>query len=323
MQPGELYFDHRSRTQIKQSQQQNSECVCDYMCRMDLQEYFQRIGFSGAFERPDLATLQLVHRLHVLNVPFENLSLHSGQQNSMELPLIFSKLVRQRRGGWCCENNLLFSWALGQMGYQHTTLGARVYNPQQQDFSAQEGHLINKVDVAGRSYIADVSFGVSYQIWEPLELVSGKEQSQPPGTFCLKEDDGTWVLEKTARTPLIPNEAFAKSSLVDRSRTKVVYCFTLEPRRPEDFHAASHFLQTDPDSLFTNKSICSLQTPTGFRALIGWVYSEVTFGYQEEFDLMEMRNVTDAEVQGILTEKFGMPPVHNLTLKSEKVCYSL
>ncbi|XP_041930734.1 arylamine N-acetyltransferase, pineal gland isozyme NAT-3-like isoform X1 [Alosa sapidissima] len=335
MQPGELHFDHRSHTQITVSAAERdrrsatekghlqTKIIYRLRCRMDLQEYFQRIGFSGPFEKPDLATLQLVHRLHVLSIPFENLSLHSGQQNSMELPLVFNKLVRQRRGGWCCESNLLFSWALGQMGYAHTMLGARVHQPQQQDFSAREGHLINRVDVAGRSYITDVSFGVSCQIWEPLELTSGKEQPQAAGMFRLKEDHATWVLEKTSRTPLVPNEAFATSSLVDRSRTRVIYCFTLEPRRPEDFHAAAQFYQTAPDSLFTNKSICSLQTPTGFRALIGWVYSEVTFGYQEEFDLMEMRNITDAEVQDVLREKFGMPPVHNLKLKSEKVCYSL
>ncbi|XP_012684224.2 arylamine N-acetyltransferase, pineal gland isozyme NAT-3-like [Clupea harengus] len=290
---------------------------------MDLQEYFQRIGFSGPFERPDLPTLLLVHRLHVMSIPFENLSMHSGQQASMELPLVFDKLVRQRRGGWCCENNLLFSWALGQMGYTHTILGARVHNPHLPGFSEREGHLINRVEVAGGSYIADVSFGVSSQIWEPLELVSGKEQPQPPGTFRLKEDGGTWVLEKTARPPLIPNEAFAKSSLVDRRGTKDLYCFSLEPRQPEDFHAASHYYQTAPESLFTNKSICSLQTPTGFRALIGWVYSEVTFGYQEEFDLMEMRDITDAEVQDVLREKFGMPTVNNLKLKNNQISYTL
>ncbi|XP_076149016.1 arylamine N-acetyltransferase, pineal gland isozyme NAT-3-like [Alosa pseudoharengus] len=290
---------------------------------MDLQEYFQRIGFSGPFEKPDLASLQLVHRLHVLSIPFENLSLHSGQQNSMELPLVFNKLVHQRRGGWCCESNLLFSWALGQMGYAHTALGARVYHPQQQDFSAREGHLINRVDVAGRSYLADVSFGLADQIWEPLELVSGKDQPQPAGTFRLKEDGGTWVLEKTSRTPLIPNEAFAKSSLLDRSLTSPVFCFTLEPRQPGDFHAAAHFLQTASDSLYTNKSICSLPTATGYRALIGLIYCEVTFCYQEEFDLMEMRKITDAEAQDILREKFGMPPIHNLKLKNNKINYTM
>ncbi|XP_012690951.2 arylamine N-acetyltransferase, pineal gland isozyme NAT-3-like [Clupea harengus] len=290
---------------------------------MDLQEYFQRIGFSGPFERPDLPTLLLVHRLHVMSVPFENLSMHSGQQASMELPLVFDKLVRQRRGGWCCESNLLFSWALGQMGYTHTTLGARVHNPHLPGFSEREGHLINRVEVAGGSYIADVSFGLADQIWEPLELVSGKEQPQPPGTFCLKEDGGTWVLEKTARPPLIPNEAFAKASLLNRGGSSPVFCFSLEPRQTEDFHAASHYLQTAPESIYTNKSLCSLPTPTGYIALIGWIYCKVTFGYQEKFDLMEMRDITDAEVQDILREEFGMPTVNNLKLKNNKISYNM
>ncbi|KAL2083212.1 hypothetical protein ACEWY4_020985 [Coilia grayii] len=284
---------------------------------MDLQEYFQRIGFSGPFERPDLPALQLVHRLHVMTIPYENLSLHSQEQVTMELSQVFSKLVHQRRGGWCCESNLLFSWVLDQMGYTYTILGARVYSHHSQDFSELEEHIIIRVEVAGGSYIADVSFGLADQIWEPLELVSGKEQPQLSGTFCLKEKGDTWLLEKTSRTLFIPNVDFARFNL-SRGPVNPVFCFTLEPRQLEDFHATAHFLQTNPKSVYTNKSICSLATPTGYRALVGWVYSEVTFAYQETFDLMEICHITDAEVQDFLREKFGLPIIPNLALKNNK-----
>ncbi|KAL2083211.1 hypothetical protein ACEWY4_020984 [Coilia grayii] len=286
---------------------------------MDLQEYFLRIGFSGPFERPDLPALQLVHRLHVMTIPFENLCAHSQEQVSTELTQIFSKLVHQRRGGCCYESNLLFAWVLGQMGYTYTVLGARIYNFQLKAFSQLEGHLIIRVEVAGRSYIADVSFGLADQIWEPLELVSGKEQPQPGGTFCLKEDGDTWVLERTTRTPLVRNKAFANSNLVVRSPVNIIFCFTLQPRQLKDFHAAVNFLTTSPKSLYTNKSMCSLVTPTGYRALVGWVYLEVTFAYQEKFDLMEMRRITEAEVQDVLRERFGLPTIPNLQLRDNRV----
>ncbi|GAA6112084.1 arylamine N-acetyltransferase, pineal gland isozyme NAT-3-like, partial [Tachysurus ichikawai] len=83
------------------------------------------------------------------------------------------------RGGWCCENNLLFSWVLREMGYKYTMLGSKVFNTLKNDFSPMDSHLINMVEIEGKPYIADVSFGVSCQIWYPLEMIAGKDQPQP------------------------------------------------------------------------------------------------------------------------------------------------
>merc|ERR1712168_1221917 len=99
------------------------------------------------------------------------------------------------------------------MGYNPTTLGSRVFNSLTNDYNPMESHLVNKVVIDGKAYIADVSFGVSYQIWEPLELVSGKDQAQAPGVFRLTERGDIWVLEKTMRKPVVPNPDFASSSL--------------------------------------------------------------------------------------------------------------
>ncbi|XP_063048163.1 arylamine N-acetyltransferase 2-like [Engraulis encrasicolus] len=127
----------------------------------------------------------------------------------------------------------------------------------------------------------------------------------------------------TSRKLLIPDEHFAKSYLGARGPINPVYCFTLQPRQFGDFHAAFHFLQTNPDSLYANKSICALPTPMEYRALVGWVYREVTFAYQDEFDLMEIRRITDDEVQDVLREKFGLPIAHNLTLKNNRIIYTI
>ncbi|GLD72798.1 arylamine N-acetyltransferase, pineal gland isozyme NAT-10-like protein [Lates japonicus] len=56
------------------------------------------------------------------------------------------------------------------MGYT-TTLGSKVFNSTVNDFGPNDTHLINKVVIDGKAYIADVSFGVSYQLWAPLELI--------------------------------------------------------------------------------------------------------------------------------------------------------
>ncbi|KAM9861218.1 arylamine N-acetyltransferase, pineal gland isozyme NAT-10-like [Aulostomus maculatus] len=290
---------------------------------MNLQEYFQRIGFHGSYDKPDLATMTLIHKQHVMSVPFENLSIHCGERNVMDLEVIYNKIVRSSRGGWCLESNFLFNWALRELGYDTTMLGSRVFDRDTKVFPALEAHLIIKVVIDGKAYLADVSFGVSSQIWEPLELISGKDQPQGAGVFRLNEKGDVWVLEKTGRKLEVLNPDFAKSSLVDRKLTNPIYCFTLEPREINNFFDTSDKLQTDPRSLFTNKSICALQNPSGFRVLVGWIYSEVTYKPEEGADVFDMRNVTDDEIERLLWEKFNVKLQNKLQLSDKKTCYTI
>lgn len=290
---------------------------------MDLALYFKRIGFAGSFEGPDLATLKLIHKLHVMSIPFENLSIHCGEKIVMDLEVIFDKIVNHHRGGWCLENNFLFSWVLKKMGYNSTILGSRVFNNSLNDFGPRESHLINKIVIDGRAYIADVSFGVSSQLWEPMELVSGKDQVQAAGIFRLLDKGNMWVFEKTGRKPEVLNPAFANSRLIKKILTTPIYSFTLEPRIQDDFTETCHFLQTDPTSLFTNKSICSLQTPTGFKALIGWTYSHVTYSPDKNVDVYDLQKITDDEIEKVLCEEFNIRLKNKLQPLDETQTYSL
>ncbi|XP_056622602.1 arylamine N-acetyltransferase, pineal gland isozyme NAT-3-like [Triplophysa dalaica] len=271
--------------------------------RMDLKEYFNRIGFTGRYDKADLDTLSTIHKLHVMNIPYENLSIHCGEKNTIDLSIIYDKIVKSSRGGWCCENNLLFSWVLREMGYKYTILGSKGFNKFKNDFYPVDSHLINLVEIDGKPYIADVSYGVSCQMWYPLEMISGKDQPQPPGVFRLLNDGMRWVLEKTGRKHVL----------------KTMYCFTLTPRRADHFLETSECLQTSPDSQFVLKSICSLQTPTGFRALIGRTFSEITFNPKEDFDFMDMKEIPDSEIEALLREKFNVVLVNKFSPKNDKV----
>ncbi|XP_069030351.1 arylamine N-acetyltransferase, pineal gland isozyme NAT-10-like [Embiotoca jacksoni] len=290
---------------------------------MNLEEYFQRIGFHGSYDKLDLPTLKLIHKKYIMSIPFENLSVHCGERIVMDLQVVFNKVVRSSRGGWCLENNFLFGWVLREMGYDTTTLSSRVFNSILNDFGPLDSHLINRVIIDGKAYIADVSFGVSSQVREPLELVSGKDQPQAAGVFRLIDRGDMWVLEKTGRKPEVVNPEFAKSSLVNRKETKLIYCFTLEPREAKHFFEVNHTLQTNPTSLFTNKSICSLQTPTGFKALIGWTYSEVTYKPEEGVDVLDMRDITDEEIEQILKDQFNIKLPNKLQVVNKKANYTI
>ncbi|CAL8349951.1 unnamed protein product [Merluccius merluccius] len=290
---------------------------------MNLEEYFQRIGFCGPFEKPDLATLTAIHKNNVMTIPFENLSIHCGEKIVLDLESIFNKIVRGCRGGWCMESNYLFAWVLKELGYDSVILGARVIIGLDGDSCAPESHLINMVTIDGKVYIADVGFGVSYQLWEPMELVSGKDHPQGAGVFRLIDQGEVWVFERTGRKPQILNPDFAQSSIVNKKQNQQIYCFSLVPREIDHFTDVNHTLQTDPMSLFTSKSISSLQTPTGFRALVGWTYSEVTFRPDEGVDLVDIRDIVDEEVETILWEKFNLKLMNKFSPKNNQMCYTL
>lgn len=290
---------------------------------MNLKEYFRRIGFHGSFDKPDLETLKLIHKQHVMTVPFENLSMHCGEKIVMDLEMTYDKIVRSNRGGWCLENNYLFGWVLREMGYNCTTLNSRCFMIPLNDYFPFESHLIHRVVIDGKDYIADVSYGVSSQIWEPLELISGKDQPQASGVFRLINEGDVWTLEKTSRKPKVLDPNFAKSSLINRDGTMPIHRFTLTPRQPEDFLEINDKLQTDPNSVFRNKTICSLQTATGFRALVGWTYTEVTFKPEEGVNIFDMRNIKDEEVDEILREKFDLRLQKKVTSVGNKSWYTL
>ncbi|XP_029954114.1 arylamine N-acetyltransferase, pineal gland isozyme NAT-10-like [Salarias fasciatus] len=290
---------------------------------MNLEEYFKRISFQGSYEALDLPTLKLIHKRHVMSIPFENLSIHCGERISTDVRVIYDKIVRGRRGGWCMENNFLFGWALREMGFDTITLSSRVYNSFLQDFGPLDSHLINKVIIDGKAYLTDVSFGVSSQVWEPLELISGKDQPQAAGIFRLMDRGDMWTLEKTGRKPELLNPEFANSGLINRKPTKLIYCFTMEPRQADYFLEVNGKLQTDPTCLFTNKSICSLQTATGFKALIGWTYSEVTFKPEEGVDVFSMRDITEEEIEEVLREQFNVVLQNKLKIVANRSWYTL
>jgi N-hydroxyarylamine O-acetyltransferase len=75
---------------------------------LDFAAYLERVGLSGG-GRP---TLQAIHRAHATSIPFENLDPHRGIPVSLLQEDLECKLVHERRGGCCFEQNLLLASAL-------------------------------------------------------------------------------------------------------------------------------------------------------------------------------------------------------------------
>ncbi len=67
---------------------------------MDIQSYLGRIHYQGSLE-PTLQTLRALHEAHLLAVPFENLDIHLGREIVLDEVRLWTKIIEQRRGGFC------------------------------------------------------------------------------------------------------------------------------------------------------------------------------------------------------------------------------
>jgi N-hydroxyarylamine O-acetyltransferase len=139
----------------------------------DTKAYLERINYHGPLV-PAAETLRGLQVAHLLTVPFENLSIHAGQPIVLEDDALFTKIVTNRRGGFCYEANGLFAALLQALGFDVTMLSAGVANANGK-FGPDFDHMALMVQLEER-WLVDVGFGDSF--FEPLLLDEAGEQQQ-------------------------------------------------------------------------------------------------------------------------------------------------
>jgi N-hydroxyarylamine O-acetyltransferase len=207
---------------------------------LDLEAYLARIGYLGP-HTTSVEVLRALHRAHVGAVPFENLDLLLGKGIALDLAALQAKLVADRRGGYCFEQNTLFRAALEALGFAVVSLAARVRAPDGK--IRPHTHMLLRVDLPEGPFLADVGFGGDGPV-HALPLVAGPE-SWTFGTACrLRRDGELWVLEGNMAGEWLD-----------------LYAFTLEPQYPVDFEMANHFTSTFPSSPFLQNLVVQRSWP--------------------------------------------------------------
>jgi len=125
---------------------------------IDLDAYFARTGYSGPVV-PTLAVLNDVMQAHVQAVPFENLDVLLGRGIDLAPESLQRKLIEDRRGGYCFEQNGLFLLVLSAIGFSVTPLSARVRYQRPRDYTPARTHLFLRVEIEGTPWVADVGVG--------------------------------------------------------------------------------------------------------------------------------------------------------------------
>lgn len=140
---------------------------------LDLDAYLRRIGYAGALD-PGSATLEALHLAHASRIPFENLDILLGRPIRLDLGSLQAKLVRDGRGGYCFEQNLLLAAVLGRVGFDVTPLAARVrYRITR---AVPRTHALLVVETGGERWLADVGFGLEGLLM-PVPLRAGAEST--------------------------------------------------------------------------------------------------------------------------------------------------
>jgi N-hydroxyarylamine O-acetyltransferase len=206
---------------------------------LDLDAYMDRIRYTGS-RVSSFDTLVAVHTHHVRAIPFENLDVILGRGIRIDLTSIEQKLVRDRRGGYCFEQNRLLAAALRTLGFTVTPLLARVRWQLPADEQTGLIHLLLRVEARDAGpCLADVGFG-SMSLYRPLRLEFEHEQPAGLEPRRLVQRDG-----------LIVQQARLGATWED------VYDFTPQPASDIDCEISNWFTSTHPQSWFTQDLMAS------------------------------------------------------------------
>ena len=248
---------------------------------LQLQAYLERIDYSGDIT-PNIDNLRAIHRAHMMTVPFENLDIHVGRKIVLDEGKLFYKIVNERRGGFCFEQNGLFSMMLRQMGYDVIRLGAEVRGGDG-TYSIPMGHMTLLVTLDDQRWLADVGFGDSFT--EPLAIDDPDPQVIDGRSFKIEHD----------------GEIGFYSRLNPEGEWGIQYRFSFEAHELSDYDSACHYMQTSPETHFTQKRICSKVTPDGRISLSDLRLIERVGEERIERDLAD-----EDEFTTLLWEQFGI-----------------
>lgn len=245
---------------------------------MNTEKYLGRIGLENIAPIPDRASLRLLQRQHLLNVPFENLDIHWGRSIRLDTGAFYRKIINENRGGFCYELNGLFNELLRALGFETRLLSARVASGDG-GFTPEFDHAAILVIMGEMQYLADVGFG-SFSA-EPLQFTPDLEQADPAGNFVIRRHDA---------------EYFEVCKSADFG-WKSEYIFKPLGLDLSQFEERCLWQQTSPESHFKKGKVCSIMTVTGRKTLTDDKFivtesdqkRELPIASEDEFDIVLLR----------------------------------
>lgn len=264
---------------------------------LSIDAYFTRIGYSGS-GAPTLDTLNTLIRLHTTTVPFENVDPVLGRRVHLSEEALERKLVHERRGGYCFEQNGFFQDILTALGYKVRSLGARVRFGRPRDYTPARTHLFGRVELDGEEWLVDVGIG----------------GMSPTCAIRLHVEDEQPTPHEARRIVREGSRYFHQMRMGDEWHDLCE--FTLDEMPPIDRELANWYTSTHPDSYFRNNIIAARALPEGGR--LNLLNRELTRRWRDGSS--EKRIITShTDLRDTLEREFGL----NLAPGTEIACPGL
>ena len=249
---------------------------------MDIKKYLKRIGFEGE-AKADYKTLYELQYRHFLSVPYENIDILNKVDLSLDIDVLYKKVVERGRGGYCFELNALYNWLLCELGFKTISYFARFLLDEPDLSLVMRRHRIMRVEIDGEYYLTDVGVGAVVPE-RPLRLVENEETKIRGLTFkFIKEPFLGWVLY-----------------VLRKGEWGKLYSFTEEEQNEIDFVQPNFYCQYHPDSIFNKQNMIAIRTEKGKYSIDG-----NTFRVLENGALTE-KECTDEEITEIMKTNFGI-----------------
>ena len=206
--------------------------------KINLDNYFHRIGYKGN-PSVDIQTLSALQELHTQTIPFENFNPLLGIPVKLDSKSLQKKMIKERRGGYCFEQNNLIRNVLEAIGFQVKGLAARVMRNSIGGLLPARTHMLLLVTLGKNNFVVDVGFG-GMTFTSPLLLKSGISQKTTLEPFRLIQEGDNYTLE-----------AYIQENW------KPLYQFDLQQQFLIDYELANWFTATNPASHFLTNLMVS------------------------------------------------------------------
>lgn len=248
-----------------------------------LQAYFQRIHYRDKAHQ-DLETLTQLHQLHVAHIPFENINPLFNLPVDLQTEVLWQKLIQQKRGGYCFEQNLLFLHILHKIGFNARGLVGRVILNQPDATITQRTHMVILVKLNGKQYLCDTGFG-GQVLPQPIRFIRDIPQKTSHEDYRLIAFEENFILQTYLS-----------------GQWHNLYKFDLQKTYLVDYKIANWYTSTHPDSSFTKRLVV---TRVGEKCR--YILHNNSFSIYHLNDDVEKKRIEKvSELRSLLQEVFGI-----------------
>jgi len=160
-------------------------------------DYSVRAGVASCTDAPapTLNSVSLLMEAQSRAISFENIDVVLGKTISMAPNDVFTKLVCNKRGGYCFEQNTLLQSALSAIGCSVTPMLCRVRWGKKPDENTPFTHIVLSVSGSDfEDHLVDVGFAGNNSI-NPIALgKNGQPQNMADGTYRTTSEGGYTLL---------------------------------------------------------------------------------------------------------------------------------